>query len=605
RPQVFPGLGWDNLRNIEASQVVHYTFNHCKLTNDGRYLIPDNVFTVPLKTSQVVKFAELIDEWKNTSSLTVLYIIYYINLLTTSDEPGCEVRRANRRVEEHIQPNCIIYYMYEVKLTPDSRLSPEFKSRLMEIAARIELDHVDMATYNAQILVRDFGTHYLTSVTAGAALVKDDFIKRDYIATHESDKTKILASASASFAGLFSLGGSYQQQRSSAVDAAYASSLTYSYVQALGGPKVFSDDFSADDWAKEVNTNLVPMDRSGDPLYYLITAQTLPELPENLVVEVAAYVHRAIDTYYETNVILGCTRQDSPQFSPYANSDDGSCTAPPTTTSYGGLFQTCTVSGQYLNRNPCNGLSQVNPKTGGNTCPPTFVEVKLHQGRNPMALTSGTSRPWPSRCPEGFSQHLATIVSGCSIYYCLESGALYGPTIPDVSRPPFMPKPVLPMDDDPNVKDDVVVFNMDTQTWMKDLDAILFLNTTEQPEKTVEASTAWYKYEKIRYDKTALWEHLVPAANPNAAYIAGALTTRVTKLMGLVSRAVTTDSKACVVKKATNVMSWSYCAGTDTTTWVQDSLKRDSNSGRRASEATTSVPVPTCCTRLQNLEGGT
>ena len=39
----------------------------------------------------------------------------------------------------------------------------------------------------------------LTSVSAGAALVKDDFIKRDYVETHLSEKTAILASASAKF----------------------------------------------------------------------------------------------------------------------------------------------------------------------------------------------------------------------------------------------------------------------------------------------------------------------------------------------------------------------------------------------------------------------
>ena len=54
------------------------------------------------------------------------------------------------------------------------------------------------------------GTHYLTSVTAGAALVKDDFIKRDFVATHTSDKPKILAFASSSFYKLFNLGFSYQ-----------------------------------------------------------------------------------------------------------------------------------------------------------------------------------------------------------------------------------------------------------------------------------------------------------------------------------------------------------------------------------------------------------
>ena len=41
------------------------------------------------------------------------------------------------------------------------------------------------------------------------------------------------------------------------------------------------------DWIAQLDTNLVPMDRSGDPLYYLITPHTLPELPEATAVEAA------------------------------------------------------------------------------------------------------------------------------------------------------------------------------------------------------------------------------------------------------------------------------------------------------------------------------
>ena len=49
--QVSPGLGWDNLRNVEASQVVDNTYHLCRTTDNGRYLIPDSVFTVPHKVS--------------------------------------------------------------------------------------------------------------------------------------------------------------------------------------------------------------------------------------------------------------------------------------------------------------------------------------------------------------------------------------------------------------------------------------------------------------------------------------------------------------------------------------------------------------------------
>ncbi|KAI8771902.1 macrophage-expressed gene 1 protein [Biomphalaria glabrata] len=67
---VLPGVGWDNLRNLEAGLVVTYKYTECKETDDGVYLIPDNVFTIPIKNSKVQRFAEIIESWNSASSLT-------------------------------------------------------------------------------------------------------------------------------------------------------------------------------------------------------------------------------------------------------------------------------------------------------------------------------------------------------------------------------------------------------------------------------------------------------------------------------------------------------------------------------------------------------
>ena len=47
--KVLPGVGWDNLRNLEAGMVASYNFTKCRTTDDGRMLIPDSVFTIPIK----------------------------------------------------------------------------------------------------------------------------------------------------------------------------------------------------------------------------------------------------------------------------------------------------------------------------------------------------------------------------------------------------------------------------------------------------------------------------------------------------------------------------------------------------------------------------
>ena len=67
----------------------------------------------------------------------------------------------------------------------------------------------------------------------------------------------------------------------------YSGLVTESSIRAMGGPLMDPKTTSVSDWISEVDTNLVPMDRSGDPLYYLINPHTLPELPEATAVEAA------------------------------------------------------------------------------------------------------------------------------------------------------------------------------------------------------------------------------------------------------------------------------------------------------------------------------
>ena len=45
-----------------------------------------------------------------------------------------------------------------------------------------------------------------------------------------------------------------------------------------------------------------------------------------------------------------------------------------------GVYQTCTVSGRYLHTSPCSGMSHVNPKTGGHSCPQGYTGVNIYQG---------------------------------------------------------------------------------------------------------------------------------------------------------------------------------------------------------------------------------
>ena len=69
RLETLPGLGWDNLRNRVSGMVTFFNYSQCRTTEDGRYLIPDDVFVTPIKESKANLFSELIDHWSNYSSM--------------------------------------------------------------------------------------------------------------------------------------------------------------------------------------------------------------------------------------------------------------------------------------------------------------------------------------------------------------------------------------------------------------------------------------------------------------------------------------------------------------------------------------------------------
>lgn len=102
--------------------------------------------------------------------------------------------------------------LYTVKIEPNTPLHPNFKSRIFDIAANLQANNTRIARYLADTLVRDYGTHYPTSVDAGAIIAQMDFINSSYIAQSSSNKKTITASASASFFEIVSMGADFTRE---------------------------------------------------------------------------------------------------------------------------------------------------------------------------------------------------------------------------------------------------------------------------------------------------------------------------------------------------------------------------------------------------------
>ena len=253
-----------------------------------------------------------------------------------------------------------------------------------------------MAKYLAELLIRDYGTHYIHTTYAGAILAQEDFVKSSYMSEYSKTSSDISASASANFFGKVGFSFSVDHKTSQETMQTYLDNITYSHVLTYGGPP-FQSKFNVNDWETGIDNALVAIDREGDPLYYVITPVNVPEVPQATVLQISELVKRAAKAYYHHNTYKGCTDPSKEGFDYNANVDDGSCKSPAMNFSLGGVFQTCskiTSDDQDL----CSKLLQENPLTGAYSCPSGYDAIKLNTGQVKKAYT----KPYCSQSCHGF-----------------------------------------------------------------------------------------------------------------------------------------------------------------------------------------------------------
>ena len=351
RMEVLPGNGWDNLRNLNMGMVTFKNYSQCLTSEDGKYLIPDNTYAIALKQSNVALNSEYFDHWNKYSSMTSSSINAEAHGSIGHASFGGKFSDESQSVKKHQVENKAVttraqlrYKFYTVKAQPEMQLHPVFKFRLLDIAAHIQCNDTAMARYMADLIVRDFGTHYISSIDAGAVLSKIDHVKSSYASSSSEDKSKITASASASFFSFFGASISHSHQSEHQSSDAYTSNTAHSEIHAIGGPP-YRANFSLNQWEDGLPNNLVAVDKAGDPLHYAITPEAFLELAEPLANQLSEIVSQSVKHYYKHNIRKGCTDPNSPNFNFQAILDDRSCKESPENFTFGGIFQECYVSG--------------------------------------------------------------------------------------------------------------------------------------------------------------------------------------------------------------------------------------------------------------------
>lgn len=402
RMEVLPGIGWDNLQNLDKSQVLSVNYSQCKTTADKKYLLPDHTFVVPIKQSRVDMFSQLYDHWsdyKSSSSFSINAEASFFSVVSGSFSTDFQYNKERQVNDRSFTTRVQVrHLLYTIKSQPDSLLSKAFLNRIIEIAGNIQNNKSELAWYHTQILIRDFGTHYTTSVNAGAALVKEDHVKSSFLKDVLKTSIDVKAAASASFFSKISLSISGETKFSKEYLDQYTDNQTASRIFTHGGPP-FGTNFTVNDWEKGLINELVPIDRDGDPLFYAINPTSIPGLPAPTVNHVSNMVKKAIEMYYKVNTLPGCTNNLSPNFYFQANVDDGTCKKPAYNFTFGGVFQKCYPIHNGAG-NLCKELEQKNPITGGFSCPSGYKEVNL-------------IRPGGKRPSKSYSYHKTQCEKSC------------------------------------------------------------------------------------------------------------------------------------------------------------------------------------------------
>ncbi|XP_026199943.1 macrophage-expressed gene 1 protein-like [Anabas testudineus] len=384
--EVLPGGGWDNLRNMDMGRVMNLSYFQCQTSEDGLYLIPDEVFVIPHKETGVETTSEIISSWleqKSSTSFTINADVSFLSML------NAKFSTENQRMKTHQVRDSsttarvqVRNFIYTVKAYPDFALDTRFLQQVKDIADAIENNQTRNANYLSEKMVLDYGTHVITSVDAGAALVQEDYLSSSYVSDSVSQGSTIKAQAGLNFFDKLKFDISSQSTQQSSSLKTYQSNIHYSLIQSHGGGTPFYPGITLQKWQESIRNNLVAIDRSGFPLHYFINTNTLPDLPQPTVGKVALRVSQAIERYYKVNTRPGCVDINSKNFNFQANVDDSSCEGPATNLSFGGVYQECNKMSN--DAGPlCDALAQKNPDTGDFSCrspySPTLLRSEVRQ----------------------------------------------------------------------------------------------------------------------------------------------------------------------------------------------------------------------------------
>ncbi|CAL8077289.1 unnamed protein product [Calicophoron daubneyi] len=453
---VVPGVGWDNLVNEERGPTIDRDqYTKCYRSSDGKILIPDDMILEPKGNSQLDLTSEVFDSTTECRSLTAFSVNsaveFGFSFVTINGDFSLEkehMREQYATTKGLIVRSQLRHRRYSVKLLPDSTLHPRFRNRLLDIAAHLErgniteeqLDEYDRgenglpnhmmpvlnnnelnaysegmrAFYLADLVIRDYGTHSISSVDAGGILVKTDTLDESSVSMNREERLQVASSASAKFAQMLSVKIGASVTLNNTETKKYSEKVTHSRVTSHGGPIFRASSMNLSEWEDGLDDRLVAIDRSGTPIYELVTLRSLPELSEHLILRLGRTLKSAVERYYRANAVIGCMDPSSVFYDNQANVASSECRGENAQLDeqvrlpFGGTYQKCEGTPDL-----CSTVAVKNPATGDFTCPIGYISVQLLPAQVRNCYSRCESSAW-KRSSECHQQCATSVLFWCA-----------------------------------------------------------------------------------------------------------------------------------------------------------------------------------------------
>jgi hypothetical protein len=267
----------------------------------------------------------------------------------------------------------LIYRSFNLYRDPVGPLEPGFVDRIEQIANSLSRNLTYNAKYNAEMVVKDYGTHYVSTAVAGAVIEQETFIDSNYAFTDAATLDSVRASAAASFGSYFHASAEDAHEVTTENKQTLSKITKHSQITTNGGPDVNKVLSMSDNETLQID-NLVSFNHDGDWLYELVRPHNFPNIDITLIFPTQILLKNAIELYYKKNTIRGCTDMSAPNYDFQANFDDGTCQSNNDSYPFGAVFQTCFPilnSPQWR----CDNFTQDNLFMGAPLCEGLFFET--------------------------------------------------------------------------------------------------------------------------------------------------------------------------------------------------------------------------------------